>query len=145
MKKQIFIAFLLVAFAATEVLAQNAYDLYYSVAGTKYHGLLWLNEDGTGVMRVKYYDVNRKRNVTIEEGMETTAISGMPALEGYDVVFAGTRTAHPSYAPDILFFKTDYYGTLIMYVTDAYGNLARVSLREVFGDEYRRLKRQFGW
>ena len=144
MKKQILISFIIVAFAAAQVLAQHAYDIYYTV-GVQHHGLLWLNEDGTGVMRVKYYDGKRSRNVTIEQGMETTAISGVPALEGYDVVFAGTRTAHPSYAPDILFYKTDYYGNVMMYVTDAYGNLARVSLREVFGDEYRRLKRQFGW
>ena len=62
MKKQILVSFLIVAFAAAQAIAQHAYDIYYTV-GVQHHGLLWLNEHGTGVMRVKYYDGKRGRKL----------------------------------------------------------------------------------
>ncbi len=143
MKKQIIITLVWIVLTASQAFSQNYYDLYFTVSRTSYHGLLWLDSDGSGIMRVKYWD--GCSNVMIEEDMETGSIEGIPAIIGSDPVYAGTNILHSTYAPDVLFFSTNNYGTLKMYVTDAYGNLATVSLELVSGSKCTRIKRQFGW
>lgn len=109
---------------------QEVFELKFTAGITQYRAALVLFDDGTGAMRVKFYD-NGPRMVEQYVRLENT-LSGL-RITGYNPVYPGTSTRHPSYQADNFYISQDENGNLSLMNVDDGGVYARSYIRSISG------------
>ncbi|MFM6154031.1 MAG: hypothetical protein ACKPE3_13710, partial [Sphaerospermopsis kisseleviana] len=90
----------------------GAWKLTYSVNGIVYKGALVMN-GYYGVLRVNYFDPNRRQKATVDQVIKLMSSSQGLVLLGANPVYAGTSIPHPTYAADNFLFSIQPDGSLV--------------------------------
>lgn len=127
------LTFLLTTFILFTAQAQDIFEVKFTAGITQYRCALAIFDDGTGKMRVRYYDNGTK---LIEQSMRIEITQYGIRLTGYNPVYAGTTTRHPTYNADNFYISVDEYGNYTMVNIDDGGVTAKVFIRKVEGTRY---------
>lgn len=95
----------------------GSWKLTFSVNGIVYSGYL-IMKGYYGVLRVSYFDPNRRKKATIDESMRLMSSSQGLVLLGYNPVYAGTSISHPTYVADNFLFSIKPDGSLVAFTCD---------------------------
>lgn len=125
--------FLVLLFVHAWSLAQTVYEVRFKAGVTLHRGALVLYDDGTGKMRVRYYDQNRQKTVMVEQLMRVENTDDGYRITGYNPVYASTGYRHPSYVADNFYLSQDEYGTVSVTNIDDQGVSARSTVKVIEG------------
>jgi hypothetical protein len=104
---------------------------------------LWDNSNA-GRMRVRYY-ADGQTNMVEETAQAENTVLGL-RIAGYNAVYAGTETRHPSYRPDNFYMSTDENGNVSVTNIDDGGVVANCSVRVIKGYyDKQEFLRDFNW
>lgn len=126
---KIYISFLLTISVLITARGQDVFEVNFIVDFTQYRAALVLFDNGTGKMRVRYYDESTKM---VEQSVRIENTSIGFRIAGYNPVYPGTRTKHPAYIPDNFYISIAEYGNLS--ITNIYsGGRAKAQIRKIEG------------
>lgn len=108
-------------------IAQDVFEIKFTVKLTQYRVALVLFDDGTGKMRVRYYDGGTKM---IEQSARIEDTQDGMRVAGYNPVYPGTDTRYPSYIPDNFYIAIDDYGNISVYNIYS-GGKARANIKKI--------------
>ncbi|MEH1816011.1 MAG: hypothetical protein V7K26_19515 [Nostoc sp.] len=126
-----------ISFAAPKVIAQlvdanspiyGSWQLKYSVDGVVYTSVLVMN-GYSGVMRTRYFSSNKKQVVDQKIRLKSSP-RGLVFL-GYNPVYAGTSTRHPTYAADNFLFAIEDDGSFTAFTCDDRRQCSPVDVEEM--------------
>ncbi|MGB3655483.1 MAG: hypothetical protein WBA41_30330 [Rivularia sp. (in: cyanobacteria)] len=104
------------------------WKLRFSNAGVIYESVLRMN-GYSGIMLTRYYDVNYRRSVIVQQTMKLSSSAKGLVILGYNPVYAGTKTRHPTYSPDNFLFQINPNGSVRFATCD---DARRCSPVEIF-------------
>jgi hypothetical protein len=108
----------------------GAWKLTYSVDGIVYESVLSMN-GYSGRMRTRYFDPNINRTQVVDQTMSLRSSSRGLVLLGYNPVYAGTNTPHPTYNADNFLFQISPDGSLGVATCDDAGQCSDVDIEAI--------------
>ena len=102
--------------------------LRFHNAGIVHESVLRMN-GYSGIMLTRYYDVNYRRSVIVQQTMKLSSTPKGLMILGYSPVYAGTKTRHPTYSPDNFLFQINPNGSVTFVTCD---DARRCSPVEIF-------------
>ena len=114
----------------SQVQAQDIYEVKFIAGVTQYRAAMALFDDGTGLMRVRYYSNGTKM---VEQSLILEETTVGIRVTGYDPVYPGTNTPHPSYNADNFYISQDEYGDVSIVNIDDNGVTASATMRLIEG------------
>ncbi len=127
-----YLIFLLCIIFSKQLNAQKVFEVKFTAGVTQYRSALVLYDNGSGKMRVRFYDNGRTKMVEQTMKIENTQY-GM-RLTGYNPVYPGTSTRYSSYQADNFYLSTDEYGNYSLTNIDDGGVVAKAFIKEIEGD-----------
>ncbi|WP_108808054.1 hypothetical protein [Aquimarina spinulae] len=122
---------------------QEVFEVKFTAGLTQYRCALVIFDNGTGKMRVRYYD---KRTTMIEQTMAIENTQYGIRLKGYNPVYAGTKIKHPSYNADNFYISMDEYGKYTIINVDDAGTRAKSYIKKIKGKyTINNFLRDFNW
>ncbi|MEH2231138.1 MAG: hypothetical protein V7K71_16210 [Nostoc sp.] len=106
----------------------GSWQLKYSVDGVVHTSVLVMN-GYSGVMRTRYFSSN-KRQVVDQKIRLKSSPRGLVFL-GYNPVYAGTSTRHPTYAADNFLFAIEDDGSFTAFTCDDRRQCSPVDVEEM--------------
>lgn len=106
----------------------GSWQLKYSVDGVVYTSVLVMN-GYSGVMRTRYFSSNKKQVVDQKIRLKSSP-RGLVFL-GYNPVYAGTSTRHPTYAADNFLFAIEDDGSFTAFTCDDRRQCSPVDVEEM--------------
>jgi hypothetical protein len=91
-------------------------------------GQLWLNSNGMGRLRVRFYSPDLGRSESVDQTIRTTNSPQGILLVGSHPVYAGTNRRHPSYSPDNFLLRVDENGRRSIFTFDLQRNTSAVDV-----------------
>ena len=123
------------SYAIAQLLEANSpiygtWNLRYSIDGIVYQSVLVM-EGYSGMMRTRYFEpgINRKQVIDQEISLKSSP-EGLVLL-GYNPVYAGTSTRHPTYAADNFLFSIEPDGSLAAYTCDNFRQCSAVDVESI--------------
>lgn len=110
--------------------AQKVFEVKFTAGFTQYRCALVIFDNGTGKMRVRYYQDGTKM---VEQTMKIENTQYGIRLTGYNPVYPGTSRKHPSYNADNFYISVDEYGNYSIVNIDDGGVSAKASIRKIEG------------
>ncbi|MEH2195508.1 MAG: hypothetical protein V7K98_23110 [Nostoc sp.] len=95
----------------------GTWSLKYSVDGTIYQSILVM-EGYSGAMRTRYFDSTINKRQVIDQEISLKSSPQGLVLLGYNPVYSGTSTKHPTYAADNFLFSIEPDGSVLAYTCD---------------------------
>lgn len=103
------------------------WTLRYSVDGIIYQSVLVM--DGhSGIMRTQFFSLNTGETEIVDQTMKLRSSAQGLVLLGYNPVYAGTNTPHPTYSPDNFLFQMQPDGTTVVFTCDDAGRCSPVEI-----------------
>ena len=124
--------FILIALVPVLSKAQDIYEIKFTSGYTQYRCALALWSDGSGKMRVRYYNNGSTRLVQQDMRLEKTSDGGM-RIAGYNATYASTGYTASSYSPDNFYISQDEYGNMSCWNIDDTNHWAKASISSVKG------------
>lgn len=138
-----FLATLLSLILATAALAQDVYEIRFTAGVTQHRGALVLFDDGTGLVRIRYYNNGTKM---VEQKIRIQNTRNGLRLACYNPVYPGTTRRHPSYVADNFYLTQNEYGKTQLVNIDDQGVTANVVIRKLEGTTLtNRFLTDFNW
>lgn len=109
----------------------SVYEVRWKTGSTQYRSALLLKEDGTGIMRVKYFD-GEQVNI-IEESFKSEGAKNGTRLKGYNPVYANTQTICANYSPDNFLMPEDEDGNVTIICVDDSGQTSTCTVNAITG------------
>ncbi|MEH1906188.1 hypothetical protein [Nostoc sp.] len=108
----------------------GTWNLRYSIDGIVYQSVLVM-EGYSGMMRTRYFDpeINKKQVIDQEISLKSSS-EGLVFL-GYNPVYAGTSTRHPTYIADNFLFSVEPDGSLAAYTCDSLRRCSAVDVERI--------------
>lgn len=110
--------------------AQDVFEVKFTAGVTQYRCALAIFDDGSGVMRVRYYNNGTK---LVEQSMRIENTQYGIRLTGYRPVYPGTKTRYPNYSADNFYLSVDEYGNYNIVNVDDAGVTAQAFIRKIEG------------
>lgn len=121
-------------------------DVRWTGGMLQYRGLLKHYEDGSGIMRVKYYGEECGCTKMVEQIMlpESTPLGFR--LKGLNPTYPGSLIRYPNYSADNLYISRDENGNWKYFILDDQNALAEANAREIISPGLiLRSLREFKW
>lgn len=110
--------------------AQDVYKITFTAGVTQYRAALIIFEDGSGKMRVRFYSDGTKM---VEQTMKVENTEYGLRLTGYNPVYPGTTTSHPTYNADNFYISIDENGNYSITNIDDAGVSAKTYIEQIEG------------
>ena len=108
----------------------GAWKLTYSVGGIVYESVLYMN-GYSGKMRTRYFEPGINRTQVVDQTMRLRSSSQGLVLLGYNPVYRGTNTPHPTYSADNFLFQITPDGSLGVATCDDAGRCSSVDIEAI--------------
>lgn len=105
----------------------GCFDLVYSVSGISYESRLVMQGEA-GYMRTRYYDTSLGRTADVGQSMRLGNSARGVVIYGYNPVYYGTSTSHPTYSPDNFLFRINPSGSYVFKTCDDAGRCSDVDI-----------------
>lgn len=124
--------FLLFLFNTSYSISQDYYSISWNHGGSSYDGVLALYHDGSGMMRVQYFNSYSNQYEAVDQVVyPTRSQEGHMVLAGYQPVYAGTNQLNEYYAADNLYLIQDFFGNIQWVNIDGFGNQSQVQIQRM--------------
>lgn len=145
MKSLVFLL-LFICLSASDMVAQTAYEIWFTAGSVKHHGLI---RTGAGSnawqMRVKYYDAGCGCERLIEQQMQVEETNLGTRLSGYAVRDVHAKRLTRDYAADRFYLYHDGQGNTWAGNTDEQGISGNMTFRPLTTSGMSEKMREFGW
>lgn len=125
-----FLAIIVSLAISATALAQDVYEIRFTAGVTQHRGALALFDDGTGLIRIRYYNNGTQM---VEQKIQVQNTANGLRLACYSPVYPGTTRRHPSYIADNFYLTRDEYGKTRLVNIDDRGNTSNVVIRKLEG------------